>query len=148
MVCCAERNSWAFDLLFWGYLDPEYFGEKENGDYHARLPLLTRQQLDAMEPFVKLKMKQKGADTGSLGRWRGKGGTEQGFAVVQHHSITYLGKAVSNSLFGYFLFIFIQKYLPEGQCRLKFLHTIVPPSDSSLVIASARMKSMLVPALL
>ncbi|KPM39113.1 hypothetical protein AK830_g7468 [Neonectria ditissima] len=59
MVRYAARKSWSFDFIFWRYLDPRYFGENEDGDYHARLPLLKQQQIDAMEPFVKFKMQQR-----------------------------------------------------------------------------------------
>ncbi|KAF4975446.1 hypothetical protein FZEAL_7766 [Fusarium zealandicum] len=58
MIRYAARNSWAFDFLFWRYLDPRYFGENEDADHHARLDLLSQQQIDAMEPFVKSKMEQ------------------------------------------------------------------------------------------
>lgn len=58
MIRYAARNSWAFDFIFWRYLDPKYFGENGDGDHHARLPLLSQQQTDAMEPFIKCKMEQ------------------------------------------------------------------------------------------
>lgn len=59
MIRYAARNSWAFDSLFWRYLDPRYFGENEDGDHDARLPLLSQQQPDdAMEPFIECKMEQ------------------------------------------------------------------------------------------
>jgi hypothetical protein len=34
-----------------------YFGDSENADYRARLPNLSPKQLDALEPFVKFKMR-------------------------------------------------------------------------------------------
>lgn len=58
MINYAARNSWAFDFVFWRYLDERYFGPNENGDYHARLSLLTQQELEAMETLVEIKMKQ------------------------------------------------------------------------------------------
>jgi hypothetical protein len=38
MVRYAARNSWAFDFIYWRYLDPMYFGDNENADYRARVP--------------------------------------------------------------------------------------------------------------
>ncbi|KAH8659539.1 kinase-like domain-containing protein [Ilyonectria robusta] len=58
MIRYAARNSWALDFLFWRYLDSRYFGENQDADRHARLHLLSQHKIDAMEPFVKLKMEQ------------------------------------------------------------------------------------------
>lgn len=59
MVRYAARNSWAFDFIYWRYLDPMYFGDNEDADYRARLPHLSQKQLDALEPFVELKMRHE-----------------------------------------------------------------------------------------
>ncbi|KAH7154783.1 hypothetical protein DER46DRAFT_578599 [Fusarium sp. MPI-SDFR-AT-0072] len=59
MVRYVARNSWAFDFIYWRYLDPMYFGDNEDADYRARLPHLSQKQLDALEPFVELKMRQE-----------------------------------------------------------------------------------------
>ncbi|CAJ2507622.1 Uu.00g088080.m01.CDS01 [Anthostomella pinea] len=59
MISYVARNSWAFDFLFWRYLDQRYFGPNEDGDYHARLNLLTQRELEAMEALVKMKMEQR-----------------------------------------------------------------------------------------
>lgn len=56
MVNFVAQKSWSFDGLFWRYLDPAYFGANEDGDYTARLGLLSEQEAEAMEPFVKMKM--------------------------------------------------------------------------------------------
>lgn len=56
MVNFVARKSWSFDGLFWRFLDPAYFGANEDGDYKARLGLLSEQEAEAMEPFVKMKM--------------------------------------------------------------------------------------------
>ncbi|KAI1816473.1 phosphotransferase family protein [Poronia punctata] len=55
-ISLAARNSWEFDSLYWRLLDLKFFGDNEEGDYHARLDLLTSEQREAMEPFVKTKM--------------------------------------------------------------------------------------------
>lgn len=56
MVNFVARKSWSFDGLFWRFLDPAYLGANEDGDYKARLGLLSEQEAEAMEPFVKMKM--------------------------------------------------------------------------------------------
>ena len=58
MINYAARNSWAFDFIFWRFLDARYFGLNEEADYHARLGLLTQQEIEAMEPFVKMKLEE------------------------------------------------------------------------------------------
>lgn len=58
MINYTARNSWAFDFIFWKFLDTRYFGPNDDGDYHARLDLLTQQEIQAMEPFVKIKIEE------------------------------------------------------------------------------------------
>ncbi|KAI1467762.1 uncharacterized protein F4812DRAFT_471162 [Daldinia caldariorum] len=58
MINYAARDSWAFDFIFWRFLDAQYFGENERGDHHARLNHLTEQQIEAMEPFIRKKMEE------------------------------------------------------------------------------------------
>lgn len=58
MIGFAARNSWAFDLIFWRYLDPKYFGPNEAAGYRARLGRLTQKQREAMEDLVAVKMKE------------------------------------------------------------------------------------------
>jgi hypothetical protein len=60
MVGFAARNSWAFDTIFWRYLDPKYFGPNEPADHRARLGLLSQSQREAMEDLVAVKMAEKG----------------------------------------------------------------------------------------
>jgi hypothetical protein len=58
MVNFAARKTWCFDALFWRYLDPVYFGHNEDAAYKARLGLLSKEQLGAMEPFVQRKLEE------------------------------------------------------------------------------------------
>lgn len=58
MANFASRRSWSFDALFWRYLDPAYFGPNGDGDYKARLGLLSSEEARAMEPFVRTKMEE------------------------------------------------------------------------------------------
>lgn len=58
MINYAARNSWALDFIFWRFLDTEYFGDNEECDHHARLSLLTQQQIEPMEPFIEMKMEE------------------------------------------------------------------------------------------
>ena len=59
----AARKSWAFDTIFWKYLDERFFGERE-GDiskddlWKTRVHLLDEEERRAMEPFVKAKMEK------------------------------------------------------------------------------------------
>lgn len=59
MISLAARDSWAFDFVFWRYLDRRFFGESEDWDHHARLHLLTEQEKQAMEPFVAVKVEEE-----------------------------------------------------------------------------------------
>lgn len=58
MINYAARNSWAFDFIFWRYLDCAYFGQNEGGDYRKRLGLLAKEEIEAMEALVKIKMEE------------------------------------------------------------------------------------------
>lgn len=58
MFSYAARNSWAFDFIFWRYLDGAYFGQNEGGDYQSRLRLLAEEEIEAMEALVKIKMEE------------------------------------------------------------------------------------------
>jgi hypothetical protein len=58
MINYAAKNSWAFDFIFWRYLDPKFFGPNENADHHARLGLLTEDETEAMELLVKTKLEE------------------------------------------------------------------------------------------
>ncbi|KAK2597439.1 hypothetical protein QQS21_005987 [Conoideocrella luteorostrata] len=58
MINYAARNSWAFDFIFWRYLDCVYFGQNESGDYQKRLGLLAKEEIEAMEALVKIKMEE------------------------------------------------------------------------------------------
>lgn len=57
----AARKSWAFDAVYWKYLDERFFGKRESGIagqdlWRTRLHLLTDEERAAMEPFVRRKM--------------------------------------------------------------------------------------------
>ncbi|KAI1800111.1 kinase-like domain-containing protein [Daldinia bambusicola] len=67
MINHAARDSWVFDFIFWRFLDVQYFGENEQGDHHARLNLLTKQQIEVMEPFIRKKMEE--SEKQSLVEW-------------------------------------------------------------------------------
>ncbi|PNY28462.1 Uncharacterized protein TCAP_01618 [Tolypocladium capitatum] len=60
MLNYAARKSWAFDFLWWRFLDESFFGPNEKQDHQARLALLSEPQRKAMEPFVERKMKERG----------------------------------------------------------------------------------------
>lgn len=53
-----SENSWAFNLIFWRYLDPKYFGPNKAADHRARLGRFTQKQREAMEDLVTVKMKE------------------------------------------------------------------------------------------
>ncbi|KAN0098887.1 hypothetical protein V8E51_014550 [Hyaloscypha variabilis] len=57
----AARKSWAFDAVFWTYLDERFFGERDgevlcNDLWKTRLHLLSEEERQAMESFVQRKM--------------------------------------------------------------------------------------------
>ncbi|KAK6851402.1 phosphotransferase family protein [Apiospora arundinis] len=59
MINYAARNSWAFDFIYWRYLDERFFGPNEKKGHAARLDLLSQQELETMERLVELKMEQQ-----------------------------------------------------------------------------------------
>lgn len=57
----AARKSWAFDAVFWIFLDERFFGPRDpevldKNLWKTRLHLLSDEQQEMMEPFVKRKM--------------------------------------------------------------------------------------------
>ncbi|KID86278.1 phosphotransferase family protein, partial [Metarhizium majus ARSEF 297] len=75
MINYAARNSWAFDFLFWRYLDDAYFGRNEGEDYRGRLDLLSKEETEAMEGLVKIKMEESADRT--LIQWDHDGAVAQ-----------------------------------------------------------------------
>ncbi|KAK0115602.1 hypothetical protein ONS95_000125 [Cadophora gregata] len=64
----AARNSWAFDTVFWMFLDERFFGARDGvGDgegsedelWKARVHLLSEEEREGMERFVEWKMEDK-----------------------------------------------------------------------------------------
>ncbi|KAF4462083.1 phosphotransferase family [Fusarium albosuccineum] len=60
MLNYAARKGWAFDFIWWKFLDESYFGPNENQDYQARLELLSESQGKVMESFVARKIEESG----------------------------------------------------------------------------------------
>lgn len=54
----AARNSWAFDPLFWKYIDQRFFGQNIHGGFEDRLHLFSGSEREKMEDFVKRKIDQ------------------------------------------------------------------------------------------
>jgi hypothetical protein len=59
----AARKSWAFDAVFWNFLDERFFGKRDPGVpdeelWRTRLNLLGREERGAMEFFVTRKMEE------------------------------------------------------------------------------------------
>lgn len=51
------KKSWAFDAVYWRYLDGRFFGSRESGTqkldlWRTRVHLLSEDERAAMEPFV------------------------------------------------------------------------------------------------
>ncbi|KAG5292185.1 phosphotransferase enzyme family protein [Histoplasma ohiense] len=55
--CLAARKSFMFDEIYWTFLDERYFGPLKSLD--DRLSLLTQDERDQMEDFVRAKVQQK-----------------------------------------------------------------------------------------
>ncbi|KAI1136930.1 phosphotransferase family protein [Hypoxylon sp. FL0543] len=58
MINYAARKSWAFDFIWWEFLDEKYFGPNEDKDHKARLELLSEPQRKMMDAFVTRKMEE------------------------------------------------------------------------------------------
>lgn len=58
MISYAARKSWAFDFLWWEFLDEKYFGPNEGQDYKVRLKLLSQPQRNVMDSFLARKMEE------------------------------------------------------------------------------------------
>lgn len=60
----AARKSWAFDTIFWKYLDKRFFGSRKGGDiakqdlWKTRVHLLSERERSAIESFVERKMEE------------------------------------------------------------------------------------------
>jgi len=59
----AARRSWAFDTIYWKYLDEKFFGEREKDIpteelWKTRVHLLSKEERAAMEPMVEMKMEE------------------------------------------------------------------------------------------
>ncbi|PHH90764.1 hypothetical protein CDD83_2720 [Cordyceps sp. RAO-2017] len=56
LINYAARNSWAFDFIYWRFMDSDFFGPNEREDHVARLDLLADNEMDALACFVEMKM--------------------------------------------------------------------------------------------
>ncbi|ROW12776.1 hypothetical protein VMCG_00412 [Cytospora schulzeri] len=54
----AARKAWAFDPIYWKYIDPKYFGENRKGGYEGRLGLFSDSEKEQMELFVERKVEE------------------------------------------------------------------------------------------
>lgn len=59
----AARKSWAFDTIYWKYLDERFFGERAKDTspeewWKLRVHLLSEEERAAMEPLVQIKMEE------------------------------------------------------------------------------------------
>lgn len=52
----AARKAWAFDPIYWKYIDPKYFGENREGGYEERLDLFSDSEKEQMERLVERKV--------------------------------------------------------------------------------------------
>lgn len=59
MVNYAVRDSWAFDFIWWKFLDERYFGPNGDQDHRARLHLLSEVQKAAMDALVTAKAHER-----------------------------------------------------------------------------------------
>jgi hypothetical protein len=59
----AVRKSWAFDAMYWSFLDERFFGDRDSSVtkddlWKTRVHLLSEEEREAMEPFVKRKIEE------------------------------------------------------------------------------------------
>ena len=57
----GARKSWAFDTVYWRYLDERFFGDRgssipKHDLWKTRIHMLSQAEREAMEPFVERKM--------------------------------------------------------------------------------------------
>ena len=52
----AARKSWAFDMIYWAKIDRRFFGD---GDLNDRIKLLTPDEREQLDGFVRMKLKAK-----------------------------------------------------------------------------------------
>ena len=55
-LCLAATSSFAFDDIYWKFVDPFHYGEFTSID--DRIALLSQQERQELEPFIRLKMEQ------------------------------------------------------------------------------------------
>ncbi|KAF5714064.1 kinase-like domain-containing protein [Fusarium globosum] len=58
-LSCAARKSWAFDSMYWNFLDERFFGDRDPGVVKGDLwtiDLLSDDERATMEPFIQRKM--------------------------------------------------------------------------------------------
>lgn len=58
LINYAARKSWAFDFIWWKFLDETFFGPNSHQDHLVRLELLTDAQKESMEEFVATKIEE------------------------------------------------------------------------------------------
>ena len=58
MLCCKEEL--AFDMVYWAKIDRRFFGD---GNLEDIFNLLTTEERDALDDFVKRKLEEKNART-------------------------------------------------------------------------------------
>ncbi|KAG5664368.1 hypothetical protein KAF25_008102 [Fusarium avenaceum] len=73
----AARKSWAFDTIYWKYLDEKFYGEREEYVpskelWKVRVHLLSQEEQAAMEPLVQAKMAESKERVLIVGPWNGK----------------------------------------------------------------------------
>lgn len=71
-LSCAARKSWAFDTVFWKYLDEKFFAPREDGVvkdgiWKTRVHILSEGARNGMEPFVERRMEE--IKESKLGEW-------------------------------------------------------------------------------
>lgn len=66
-VTYAARRTWAFDGIYWKFLDEKFFGKNESGNFMERLKLLPPEQVEAMEGIVERKLREK--EEGGIVDW-------------------------------------------------------------------------------
>ena len=58
-VTYAARTPWAFDKVYWEYVDPRFYPERDPKYWKERIKFLTPTQVNYMETLVERKMKEK-----------------------------------------------------------------------------------------
>ncbi|KAL9101862.1 MAG: hypothetical protein Q9163_002929 [Psora crenata] len=55
----GARKSWAFDGIYWSWIDAKYFGDSDGDCFEHRIQLLEKEQRNGIDEFVRRKLEER-----------------------------------------------------------------------------------------